>query len=183
MENVFQLSTTSVMGLGCTNDGVGIKYQIICKSLSPGTGRLEIHGNFSSDVLEACQVAINLACNNSYFDLVNTFIILPDGIDGRSCALPIFLALYAKCNNLEFQDNIAVTGDLDFLGNVLPVEDIKIKMEATKKCERVIMPWLNWQEVELSPPPYVHPVTNIKQAVEVAFKPYLPHVNTFPVLG
>ena len=72
------------------------------------------------------------------------------GKDGPSAGVAITVALLSALLNIPAKGNIAMTGEIDLLGNVLPVGGIKEKLLAAHRAQimHVILPEANQMDLQ-----------------------------------
>ena len=95
--------------------------------------------------------------------------------DGPSAGVTMATALYSLAKGLRPRARVAMTGELNLSGRVLPVGGIKEKLIAAKraKVQRVILPAANEPDYERLPEVIkngisVHFVESFEQAIEIA---------------
>lgn len=77
------------------------------------------------------------------------FIQTYEGVEGDSASIAIATAIVSSLNNTPIKQNIAMTGSLSILGEVLPVGGVSSKVEAAinSGIKEIIIPKSNMQDV------------------------------------
>lgn len=104
---------------------------------SPGSGLMNIHGECDETFLQTIEVATEAIRFSEKIKLnqFDTTIHLPCPIIGASIGLPLALALYSSIKNIFIKSDIAFTGELSTLGNVISVSEIASKMHAVSSAQ------------------------------------------------
>jgi len=97
--------------------------------------------------------------------------------DGPSAGTSLFAALMSIATDQPVQSNLAMTGEITTLGEVISIGGVREKLTACKnhKINRVILPLSNKKNVKKLPEEFkrgftIFYVTNIDQLYEICFK-------------
>jgi len=100
--------------------------------------------------------------------------------DGPSAGTSLFAALTSVVTGQSLQPNLAMTGEITTLGEVISIGGVREKLTACKnhKITRVVLPLSNKKHVKKLPEEFlkgftIFYVSNIEQLYEICFK--LPH--------
>lgn len=88
--------------------------------------------------------------NESVYNLYNLHIHVPDGAtpkDGPSAGVTITTAIASIFSDKKVRSDVAMTGEIDLMGNVLPIGGLKEKLIAAYKAEIsiAIVPYKNYK--------------------------------------
>ena len=124
----------SVNGLGVTSVG-GCTLPVQAVTV-PGKGGLSVTGKLGDVMKESVEVAFNYVKSNldhyvphdeEFFAKKNIHIHFPDGAtpkDGPSAGIAITTAIISVLCNREIRQDVAMTGEVSLLGDVLPIEKV-----------------------------------------------------------
>jgi ATP-dependent Lon protease len=114
------------------------------------------------------------------FDKDNYHLHVPMGAipkDGPSAGVSLFAALVSIATNQPVLDNIAMTGEITTLGEVISIGGVREKLTACKNhnITRVILPLSNRKNVKKLPEEFKKGftflfVTNIEQVYKICFE-------------
>jgi len=148
-----------VQGLSWTPHGGDVLF--IEAAAVPGKGRLELTGSLGDVMSESCRIALGyLASHAAQLGLTpETFaqqdfhVHFPAGAipkDGPSAGISIATALVSLVKNEICPAQLAMTGELTLVGEVLPVGGIREKVLAAQRLRlrRVILPSENRRDIE-----------------------------------
>jgi len=194
-----QLPIGSSNGLAYVNDGYGtlMKIQFVKKfrkteepegekkdTKAAGsfttTGRL---GEVFAESVEVVKIAVfNFLHNENLakdFDKDSYHLHVPMGAtpkDGPSAGVSLFTALVSSATGKPVAANLAMTGEITTLGEVISIGGVREKLTACKNhnITRVILPISNKKHVKKLPEEFkkgftIYYIQNIKQLCEVAF--------------
>ncbi|KDE71432.1 hypothetical protein FUSO6_00850, partial [Fusobacterium necrophorum DAB] len=106
----------------------------------PGKGGLSVTGKLGEVMKESVEVAFNYVKSNlehyvpydkEFFTKKNIHIHFPDGAtpkDGPSAGIAITTAIISVLCNREIRQDVAMTGEVSLLGDVLPIGGVKEKV-------------------------------------------------------
>lgn len=153
-----------VNGLYATSLGIGGITNIEAyKCLSDTRLRLELTGSQGDVMKESMKVAKTVAWNllNKYYkkeiENSNPFgihIHCPEGAqpkDGPSAGTAITISIISLLTNIPVDNNIAITGEIDLNGNILPIGGLEAKLFGAKKAgvKTVLCPYDNNTELDI----------------------------------
>lgn len=133
-----------------------------------GKGELTLTGSLGDVMKESAKISQSLIKNlidqniikvpknliykedESVYNLYNLHIHVPDGAtpkDGPSAGITITTAVASIFSNKKVRSDVAMTGEIDLMGNVLPIGGLKEKLIAAYKAEisTVIIPHKNYE--------------------------------------
>jgi ATP-dependent Lon protease len=97
--------------------------------------------------------------------------------DGPSAGVAFTLAIYSLLTNKKIDNKICMTGEIDLLGNVLPIGGVESKLFGGKNsgCNIALIPQENWEDYEILkrelniPLDFeVKPISHIKEVLKMA---------------
>ena len=117
-----------------------------------GKGELTLTGSLGDVMKESAKIAFSVIKNlidnkklkttnskkENIYDIYNIHIHVPDGAtpkDGPSAGITICTALASIFSDKKVKSNVAMTGEIDLHGNVLPIGGLKEKLIAAYKAE------------------------------------------------
>lgn len=151
-----------------------------------GKGNLMLTGKLGEVMKESAQAALTFVRSQSQsLDLAETFfeehdihIHIPEGSiakDGPSAGIAMATAIMSLFSGRAVRREVAMTGEITLLGDILPIGGLKEKILAARRAgiRRVLVPKLNEQELqELSNTFFkairVIPVDDVKEVFSVA---------------
>ena len=150
----------SVNGLGVTSVG-GCTLPVQAVTV-PGKGGLSVTGKLGDVMKESVEVAFNYVKSNldhyvphdeEFFAKKNIHIHFPDGAtpkDGPSAGIAITTAIISVLCNREIRQDVAMTGEVSLLGDVLPIGGVKEKVLGAHRggIREVIIPEGNARDQE-----------------------------------
>ncbi|HEY4532753.1 MAG TPA: endopeptidase La [Fusobacterium sp.] len=150
----------SVNGLGVTSVG-GCTLPVQAVTV-PGKGGLSVTGKLGEVMKESVEVAFNYVKSNlehyvpsdsEFFAKKNIHIHFPDGAtpkDGPSAGIAITTAIISVLCNREIRQDVAMTGEVSLLGDVLPIGGVKEKVLGAHRggIREVIIPDGNARDQE-----------------------------------
>lgn len=147
-----------VMGLAWTSVGGEVLY--IEASKMPGSKNLNLTGKLGETMTESAKIALSYmrSVADQYkidlkdFDKTDIHIHFPAGAirkDGPSAGITIVTALFSLFKNQPVKKNIAMTGEISLVGQVLPIGGLKQKLIAAKQynCKEVVIPFENKKDL------------------------------------
>lgn len=171
-----------VYGMFATSTGIGGILPIkICSSKVGGSTDIHITGSLGDVMKESVTVARTVA--SRFTDVSGAIHIhFPEGAtpkDGPSAGSAITLAMYSHYTNTEIPGDLAITGEIDLDGSVLPVGGIQQKITGAyaDNIRRVILPEENRRDFEIAcekiprneMPEYVEFVNNFQELLDKVF--------------
>ncbi len=158
-------------------------------SILAGTGVLMLTGKLGETMRESGQAAlsyarsraISLGLDKNFYKGIDVHVHLPEGAipkDGPSAGIAMATALVSALTGVPTRDDVAMTGEITLLGNVLPIGGLNEKVVAAKRAgvTTVIIPKLNEKDLrEL--PDFIRDdlqfklVETMDEVLEVALKP------------
>ena len=147
-----------VRGLAWTPVG-GTTLQIEVNTM-PGKGKLKITGQLGDVMQESAEIALTYVrsiaskygVDKDYFAEHNIHIHVPEGAvpkDGPSAGITMATALLSAVANIKVDCKVAMTGEINLRGDVMPIGGVKEKLLAAKNAgiEKVLVPFKNKPEV------------------------------------
>ena len=147
-----------VRGLAWTPVG-GTTLQIEVNTM-PGKGKLKITGQLGEVMQESAEIALTYVrsiaakygVDKDYFAEHNIHIHVPEGAvpkDGPSAGITMATALLSAVANIKVDCKVAMTGEINLRGDVMPIGGVKEKLLAAKNAgiEKVLVPFKNKPEV------------------------------------
>lgn len=135
----------------------------------PGKGKITFTGNMGDVMKESAQLAFlcvrdilsrknvqKTAFDKTYFESTDIHLHIPEGAvpkDGPSAGITMATAIYSAVTKIPVISNLAMTGELSLLGQVLPIGGLREKIVAakTRKITKILVPKENEKDViELS---------------------------------
>ena len=91
-------------------------------------------------------------------------------VDGPSAGVSMAIAAYSAIMKTPVHSDIAMTGELSVLGEILPVGGVPVKIAAAEKAsmKRVLIPLLNKQERYKAMNVEVIPISTLREALDYA---------------
>jgi len=141
-------------------------------SILAGTGVLMLTGKLGETMRESGQAALSyarsratsLGLDKNFYKGIDVHVHLPEGAipkDGPSAGISIATALVSALTGVPTREDVAMTGEITLLGNVLPIGGLNEKVVAAKRAgvKTVIIPKLNEKDLQELP-------EHIREAVE-----------------
>lgn len=147
-----------VRGLAWTSVG-GDTLEIEVNVL-PGKGRLELTGKLGEVMQESAKIALTYVksvagkeLTPDFFEKHDIHIHVPEGAvpkDGPSAGVTLATALYSAVTGRKVRPDIAMTGEISLLGNVMAIGGLKEKLIAAGQAgiKQVFVPQENEADVE-----------------------------------
>lgn len=140
-----------VRGLAWTSVG-GVTLEIEVNEM-PGKGALTLTGQLGDVMKESANIAFTLVRSITekygkdvkYYKTHDFHLHIPEGAvpkDGPSAGITMTTALFSVATDSPVRGDIAMTGEIDLRGNVLPIGGLKEKLLAAKnaKMKTVLVP-------------------------------------------
>lgn len=130
----------------------------------PGKGELILTGSLGEVMRESARIALSfiksnskkLRINNDVFENIDIHIHLPEGAiqkEGPSAGIALTTALVSMFKNKKVPVDIAMTGEVTLMGNILPVGGIKEKVIGAHRAniKKIFLPAINEKDLEEIP--------------------------------
>ncbi|MPM59899.1 Lon protease 1 [bioreactor metagenome] len=175
-----------VTGLAWTS--VGGEILLVEVTIMPaGNEKLTLTGKLGDVMKESATAALSfvrsnyekLEINSDFYTKKEIHIQVPEGAipkDGPSAGITIAIALISAATNKKVKGDVAMTGEINLRGEVLPIGGLKEKLLAAKKIgiKKVLIPKENKKDIEevsteITDGLQIIPVTNIFEAVKHCF--------------
>lgn len=127
----------------------------------PGTGKVTFTGNMGDVMKESAQLAAlsvraragQEGVEDSFFQEHDIHLHIPEGAvpkDGPSAGITMATAIYSAVTQKAVDYNLAMTGELSLLGQVLPIGGLREKIVAAKarKIHKILVPKENRKDIE-----------------------------------
>jgi ATP-dependent Lon protease len=141
-------------------------------SVLPGGGALSMTGKLGETMRESGQAALSyirsraqaLGLEKNFYREIDVHVHLPEGAipkDGPSAGITMATALVSALTGVPTRDDVAMTGEITLLGNVLPIGGLNEKVVAAARAgvKTVIIPKQNEKDLKELP-------EYLKQAVQ-----------------
>ncbi|HMI31178.1 MAG TPA: endopeptidase La, partial [Candidatus Limnocylindrales bacterium] len=157
-------------------------------SILAGTGVLMLTGKLGETMRESGQAALSyarsratsLGLDKNFYKGIDVHVHLPEGAipkDGPSAGISIATALVSALTGVPTREDVAMTGEITLLGNVLPIGGLNEKVVAAKRAgvKTVIIPKLNEKDLQ-ELPDFIREAVDFKlvetmdEVLEVALK-------------
>jgi ATP-dependent Lon protease len=154
----------------------------------PGKGRLSLTGQLGDVMQESAKAAFSLLKNRAErfgikpktFETTDIHVHLPEGAtpkDGPSAGVTLYTTLVSLFTGRTVRSDIAMTGEINLRGLVLPVGGIKEKVLAAYSAglRQVILPKRNEKDLEDVPEEVrakmtFHPVSRVGEVLDLALE-------------
>ncbi len=171
------------LGLAWTaTGGCALKIEVV--AIPEGKGELKITGQLGDVMKESVNIAFSylhsISTNNDFFTKNDFHLHIPEGAtpkDGPSAGITILCAFYSLYSNLLIKKKLAMTGELNLSGEVLPIGGLKEKLYAAKTngMKDVLIPFKNAKDLadiddEIKNGLNIVPVKTAKEVLEFSFK-------------
>jgi ATP-dependent Lon protease len=161
-----------VTGLAWTEVG-GELLQIESVTFPGGKGKVTMTGKLGDVMKESIQVAEMLVKSRSHalgirqevFDATGVHVHVPEGAtpkDGPSAGVAMVTSIVSCLSGIAVRRNVAMTGEVDLLGQVLPIGGLKEKLLAALRggITKVLIPKENVKDLAEIP-------DNVKKGLEI----------------
>lgn len=173
--------------LGLSKSSVGGDVLRIEVVSTKGNGLLRQTGHLGEVLKESAEVAFTLLKSmyskepdaDEFFKNNNFHLHLPEGAiqkDGPSAGSALFSAFYSLYKNTVIKPHLAMTGEINLLGEVTPIGGLREKLLGAKRnrVTEVIVPLGNKKdiddlEMEVKDGLTIHTVSNINEVIAIAF--------------
>jgi ATP-dependent Lon protease len=158
-------------------------------SVLPGSGGLSMTGKLGETMRESGQAALSyirsraqsLGLDKKFYKEIDVHVHLPEGAipkDGPSAGITMATALVSALTGVPTREDVAMTGEITLLGNVLPIGGLNEKVVAAARAgvKIVIIPKQNEKDLK-ELPDYLKQavqfrlVETMDQVLEIAMKP------------
>ena len=154
-QNVGRVNGLAVMG------DSGIILPIVAEiapAASRSEGRIIATGKLGEIAKEAVEnvsalIKKHIGKDISTYDIHVQFLQTYEGVEGDSASVSVATAVLSALEDIEIEQDVAMTGSLSVRGEVLPVGGVTYKVEAALEAgiRKVIIPQENVQDLVLSP--------------------------------
>lgn len=147
-----------VMGLAWTSYGGEVLF--IEATQMPGAKNLQLTGKLGETMSESAKIALSFIRSSadryhldlSQFDKTDLHIHFPAGAikkDGPSAGITIATALASLFLDKPVKRDLAMTGEISLIGQVLPIGGLKQKLIAAKQfnCKHIVIPFENKKDL------------------------------------
>ena len=158
-------------------------------SVVPGSGGLSLTGKLGETMRESGLAALSytrsratpLGLDKKFYKDIDVHVHLPEGAipkDGPSAGITMATALVSALTGVPTRDDVAMTGEITLLGNVLPIGGLNEKVVAAVRAgvKQVIIPKLNEKDLKELPDVVRNGVTfrlveTMDEVLEIALNP------------
>lgn len=161
-----------VTGLAWTEVG-GELLQIEAVTFPGGKGKVSMTGKLGDVMKESIQVAemliksraASMGIKSEMFDTTGVHVHVPEGAtpkDGPSAGIGMVTSIVSSLTGIAVHKNIAMTGEVDLIGQVLPIGGLKEKLLAALRggITKVLIPKDNVKDLAEIP-------DNVKKGLEI----------------
>jgi len=170
-------------------------------SVVPGSGALSLTGKLGETMRESGQAALSytrsrataLGLDKKFYKDIDVHVHLPEGAipkDGPSAGITMATALVSALTGVPTRDDVAMTGEITLLGNVLPIGGLNEKVVAAVRAgvKEIILPKLNEKDLKELPDFVRHGVKfrlveTMDEVLQFALKPSESRESVAPVPG
>jgi len=130
-------------------------------NVMPGKGKLTLTGNLGDVMKESATIALSYIrsvstvydINNEFYDKHDIHIHVPEGAtpkDGPSAGITMATAILSAVTNKKVRADVAMTGEINLRGKVMPIGGLKEKILAAKAAgmKLVLVPAKNKKDIE-----------------------------------
>jgi Lon-like ATP-dependent protease len=166
-------------GLGYLGNGSGAVMPIEAASM-PGKGNLQLTGKLGEVIRESAQIALSWVKSNAYAlgitkessDMflkdIDVHLHMPEGgigKEGPSAGTALMTAFVSLFTKTKVNPDIAMTGEITLLGQVLPVGGLKEKILAAHRAgiKKLVVPAACKSDIDENVPP------SVKEGIEFVF--------------
>ncbi|WWP00687.1 MAG: endopeptidase La [Candidatus Dasytiphilus stammeri] len=175
-----------VSGLAWTE--VGGELLTIETACVPGKGKLSYTGSLGKVMQESIQAALTvvrarahkLGINSDFYEKRDIHVHVPEGAtpkDGPSAGIAMCTVLVSCLTGNPVRADVAMTGEITLLGQVLPIGGLKEKLLAAHRggIKTVIIPYKNHRNLEDLPDNVranlnIYPVKYIEEVLKIALQ-------------
>jgi len=165
-------------------------------NIMPGTEKLTLTGKLGDVMKESAYAALSfIRANLKTLNVPTNFnkkkeihIHVPEGAipkDGPSAGITMTLAVISAATGLKLRGDLAMTGEIDLRGDVLPIGGLNEKLLAASKLgiKTVLIPKENIRDLEevkkeVLAKLEIIPVAHIIEALPVAFRDWEKHIKS-----
>lgn len=139
----------------------------------PGSGKKTLTGHLGEVMQESIETAFSLAKKNGakygldekYFNKHDLHVHVPEGAtpkDGPSAGVGMYVTILSALTNTPIKKNVAMTGEIDLVNNVLEIGGLREKLLAALRAgmKKVLIPYDNKKDLDELP-------ENVKKGLEI----------------
>lgn len=161
---------------------------LIIESVSyPGKGELKLTGKLGEVMQESASIALThiksiagqWKIDTEWFNTHAIHLHVPEGAtpkDGPSAGITMATSFFSLLTDRPIRDHLAMTGELDLIGKVMPIGGLKEKVLAAKRnaIDTIIFPKHNVKDLEeldeeITSGITFHPVSTFEEVLQHAF--------------
>ena len=161
---------------------------LIIESVSyPGKGELKLTGKLGEVMQESASIALthiksiadHWKIDTEWFNTHAIHLHVPEGAtpkDGPSAGITMATSFFSLLTDRPIRDHLAMTGELDLIGKVMPIGGLKEKVLAAKRnaIDTIIFPKHNVKDLEeldeeITSGITFHPVSTFEEVLQYAF--------------
>ena len=203
-----RFNDTNIKKVPTTGYAVGLAWtelggEVLPVEVAPmkGKAKLTLTGYLGDVMQESAVTALSYIRKNAelfgleenFFENLELHIHIPEGAvpkDGPSAGITLASAILSSLTGIAVRTDVAMTGEITLIGDVLPIGGLNEKLLAAKRngINDIILPDKNRKDVEELPKELLdglnlHYVKRIKDVLKLALveSPYIKNGNTRPV--
>ncbi len=176
------------MAVGLAYTSMGGDTLIIEAVSYPGKGELKLTGKLGDVMQESASIALThlksislqYGIDPAWFDKNSIHLHVPEGAtpkDGPSAGITMATTFFSLITNTVIKEHLAMTGELDLIGKVMPIGGLKEKVLAARRnsIKTIIIPKHNQRDLdeldsEITEGITFYPVANFDEALPHIFE-------------
>lgn len=190
-DNTLKINTAGLaLGLAWTSlGGTTLTIESIAIPSEKSSGNINLTGQLGKVMVESAKIAYSYVrsiaseykIDSNFFEKSIINLHVPEGAtpkDGPSAGITMATAILSLARNKKIRSDVAMTGELSLVGQVLPIGGLKEKVIAAKRLgfiKHIIMPYENEKDLDEIPEHIkkglkFHPVSFVGEVFDIVFK-------------